>query len=167
MRKYRLVLQRLMVFVLAINLQACGSIQQMVQGTITSTATLTYTPTLIPTATLTPTQTPTPTATPNLAATQQYDDFFSLVQMYFDAGHVSVVEGEYKILADFSEELNQNFGYQWKETGVLAKDFIVKADFDWSVADQKNYSGCGYVFRYDQNDDYYMLALDALDGVLM
>ncbi|MBE0681793.1 MAG: hypothetical protein IH589_07740 [Anaerolineales bacterium] len=148
-------------------LNACGAIAQGSAPTVTNTSA----PTLTPTITLTPTQTPIPTATPNLAATQQYDDFLALVQEIYDAGQMSTTEGTYKKLDDYSDQLAMSFGYQWAPTGLEAKDFIIRADFDWEVANQKNYSGCGYLFRQDLtknifNGYYYIVALDGLNGVL-
>lgn len=153
----------------AMNLQGCDTVQQMIQGTQTPTSTITYTPTITPspTATLTPTNTPTPTITPNLTATQQYETFSLIVQEIYDAGQIPTLEGTYKKLGDFSEQLAQQFGYKWSNTGVKAKEFIIRADFVWSIAHQKNYSGCGYVFREKSKDFYYLIALDALDGVLL
>ena len=57
------------------------------------------------------------------------------------------------------------YGYRWTPTGLDSKDFIIRADFDWEVANQKNYSGCGYVFRQESENHYYVTALDALNGV--
>src|SRR3972149_614429 len=167
MRKNQLILKLFVIIVLGINLQACGSIQQMIQGTPTPTPTITLTPSLTPTApsTLTPTKTPTPTATPNLTATQQYMDFISLAQKFHETGQVSTTEGSYQKLDDFSDELAMEYGYRWTPPGLDSKDFIIRADFDWEVANQKNYSGCGYVFRQESESHYYVTALDALNGV--
>jgi len=161
-----------LIFILiTTNLLGCNSIQQMIAGTPTPTPTLTHTPTLTPTLTPTvtpsPTQTPTPTITPNLTATEQYNQFLAIVQTIYDAGQISTLDGTYKKLDDFSDEYATNFGYRWSKTGIGAKDFIIRANFDWSIAHQKNYSGCGYVFREKSDEFYYMMALDALDGVLL
>jgi hypothetical protein len=158
-----MTLKLLVIVLLGINLQACGSAQQMIQGTPTfiPTPSLTLTDTL----TLTPTITPSPTVTPNLTATRQYEDFMSLVQKVREAGQISTTEGSYQKLDDFSDELAMEYGYQWTSTGVDAKDFIIRADFNWEVANQKNYSGCGYIFRQESNTHYYVTALDALNGV--
>lgn len=146
---------------------ACGAIA----AEPTATATNTPLPTFTPTITSTPTKTPIPTATPNLAATQQYDEFTSLVQKFYDAGHITTTEGTYYKLEDYSDELAMSYGYQWTPTGLEAKDFIIRADFDWEVANQKNYSGCGFMFRQkatnNYSDYYYIIALDALNGVLL
>lgn len=144
-------------------LSACGAIAQGSAPTATNTSA----PTLTPTITLTPTKTPIPTATPNLAATQQYEDFLALVQEIYDAGQISTTEGTYKKLDDFSDQLAMSYGYQWTPTGLEAKDFIIRAEFDWEVANQKNYSGCGFLFRENSNGYYYIIALDGLNGVLL
>lgn len=125
--------------------------------------------TLTPTITLTPTKTSTPTATPNLAATQQYEDFIAMVQKIYDAGQISTLDGQYIKLDDYSDELAMKFGYRWLPTDINAKSFIIRADFDWDVANQKNYSGCGFMFRQnpEQTDLYYMIALDGVNGVLL
>jgi hypothetical protein len=153
---------------LSIILSACGANAPVVTPTVTITNTP-VPPTFTPTITLTPTKTPTPTATPNLAATQQYEDFLAMVQKIYDAGQISTLEGTYSKLDDYSDELAMEYGYQWTSTGVSAKSFIVRADFDWSVANQKNYSGCGYMFRQEPNDPslYYLIALDGLNGILL
>lgn len=129
-------------------------------------------PTSTPTITLTPTKTPTPTATPNIVATQQYEDFIAMVQKIYDAGQISTLDGKYIKLDDYSDELAMSYGYRWIPTGVNAKSFIVRADFEWEVANQKNYSGCGYLFRQDPDPNYlgqyyYIVALDGLNGVLL
>ena len=68
------------------------------------------------------------------------------------------------------------YGYNLTPTGFDAKSFIIRADFDWEVANQKNYSGCGYSFRQElvsspgttYNQQYqYIVALDGVNGVLM
>ncbi len=143
MRKNHLILKLFVIILLGINLQACGSIQQMIQGTPTFTPTftptITLTPSLTPTATLTltPIITPSPTITPNLTATQQYENFISLVQKFHEAGQITTTEGDYQKLDDFSDELAMTYGYQWTPTGLDSKDFIIRADFAWEVANQK------------------------------
>ncbi|HET9907208.1 MAG TPA: hypothetical protein VFQ23_11220, partial [Anaerolineales bacterium] len=133
----------------------------------TSTATSTLVPTITPTITLTPTKTPTPTATPNLTATQQYNDFAALVQKIYDAGQISTTEGSYARVDDFSDALAMDYGYSWFPTGIQAKDFILRAQFDWEVANQKNFSGCGYIFRQESDQYYYLIVLDAINGVFL
>ena len=153
---------------LTLILSACGASAPAATSTPTNTATATNTlaPTFTPTVTLIPTRTPKPTATPNLAATQQYEDFFAVVQKIHEAGQISTLGGTYSKLDDYSDELAMSYGYSWNPTGKNAKSFIVRADFDWEVANQKNYSGCGYMFR-QAGQYYYIIALDGLNGVLL
>lgn len=151
---------------LSIVLSACGA----GAPAATPTASVTHTPippTFTPTVTQMPTRTPRPTATPNLTATQQYENFVALVQRIYNAGQISTMDGTYIKLDDFSDELAMSYGYRWKPTGVDAKDFILSADFDWSVANQKNFSGCGFVFRQESAQYYYLIALDAINGIFL
>lgn len=161
---------------LTVTITACGAIAPAATATALPSATATNTelPTFTPTITLTPTKTPTPTATPNLVATQQYDDFIAMVQKIYEAGQISTLEGTYSKLDDYSDELAMRYGYSWSPTGKSAKNFIVRADFDWEVANQKNNSGCGYQFRREDpaaenhfGEDYYLVALDGLNGVIL
>lgn len=162
-RKYfRSVLMIACVFVL--NLSACTNAPSLPTATPTSAATNTPKPTA--TNTSIPTRTPSPTITPNLAATQQYEDFFSLVQKYYDAGQISTTEGKYVELEDYQHDIANKLSYEWAETGVTAKNFIVRADFEWSNAiNTANISGCGFVYRVQPNQDHYLIVLDAFSGV--
>src|SRR5262245_25694090 len=129
-------------------LSACGAIAPEATPTVTASATNTATaaPTATPTVTLTPTRTPRPTATPNLAATEQYEEFFSVVQKIHDAGQISTTEGKYVEVDDYMDEVASKLSYSWTETGVKAKNFIVQADFMWSSAVKTtNLSGCGFI----------------------
>jgi hypothetical protein len=136
----------------AFNLQACGSIQQIIQGsptpTPTETPTLTFTPTLTPTPTLKPTPTLTSTATPNLVATQQYEAFLPLVQKYFDAGYIPSMNGTYYQLDDYSDSLAKRGNYQWATLGMNVTNFIIKSRVTMSTANKSApETGCGIVFR--------------------
>jgi len=138
------------VFV-ALNLQACDAVQQMIRGTPTPTPTLTHTPTPTltptPTYTLTPTITPSPTATPNLVATQQYETFFSKLQKYVDAEYISTTNGKYQNLGDHSLSLAKQGYFQWGMNGVNVKNFIVRSDVTMQTASRTiSRSGCGFVF---------------------
>ncbi len=151
---------------LTLILSACGV--SAPEATPTSTVTNTpIPPTFTPTVTLTPTKTPKPTATPNLIATQQYEDFMALVESIHAAGQISTLDGTYKRLDDYSDELAMGYGYSWNPTSVSAKNFIARAEFDWEVANQKNYSGCGYMFRQQSNQYYYLITLDAINGIFL
>ena len=152
--------------VLVLLLSACGNALSLPIASQTPTRAAANT--LEPTATLTsiPTRTPKPTITPNLAATQRVEEFSALVQKYFDAGQISTTEGEYIELDDYQHELANKLSYQWTETGVTAKNFIVRADLEWSNAiNTANTSGCGFVYRSQSNGDHYLIILDAINGI--
>lgn len=149
-------------------LSACGagSAAEPPTASVTDTPAATSTPTLIPTATSTPTRTPLPTKTPNLAATQQYEDFFAVVQKVQAAGQIPTTEGKYMKLDDFQDEVSNKLSYAWAETGVDARNFIVQADFEWSSAvNTTNLSGCGFVYRIQSDGDHYLIVLDSFSGI--
>ena len=145
-------------------LSACASAPSIPTATPTRATTNTSEPTA--TSTSTPTITPSPTVTPDFTATQQYADFLSMVQKYYEAGQISTTEGEYVVLDDYQDELASKLAYAWTETGVSAKNFIVRADFEWSNAiNTLNFSGCGFIYRMQSNKDHYVIILDAFNGV--
>src|SRR5688500_14582870 len=151
---------------LVLMLSACGVSAPAATSTLPATVTSTVVPTFTATLTLTPTKTPSPTATPNLVATQQYDDFFAVVQKIHEAGQISSTDGNYLELDDYSDEVATKLSYEYAETGVSAKNFIVRGDFEWSNAvNTTNISGCGFVYRVQPNMDHYLIVLDAFSGV--
>jgi len=159
-----------MMMALALVLSACGASVPSPAFTSTAppqpSATQTLAPTFTPTVTLTPTRTPKPTATPNMTATQQYNDFFAVVQKIHDAGQISTTDGKYVELANYEDEVASKLSYSWGNTSVGAKNFILQADFLWSTAIKTtNLSGCGFVYRMQPNKDHYLILLDAYAGV--
>jgi len=153
---------------LTLILSACGASAPAATPTVPATATVTATiaPTFTPTVTFTPTRTPKPTATPNLAATQQYEDFFAVVQKIHDAGQISTTEGKFVELDDYGDDLASKLSYSWGDTSVSARNFIVQADFEWSTAIKTtNLSGCGFVYRIQPNKDHYLILLDSYAGI--
>lgn len=152
MRKHRFVIAGCILAFLAVTLQSCNSIQQILQGTPTPTATLTptltATPTLTPTSTPTPTFTPTSTATLDLAATQQYEVFFPLVQEYYAAKYISSTEGTYYRLDDYSDSLAKQGYYHWTTLGMHVRNFVLRSHVKMSTANEMSPStGCGLAFR--------------------
>jgi len=114
-------------------------------------------PTLTPTRTVTPTITPSPTITPNSTATQQVQDFMTRVEEYHEAGYISTTEGTYRNLKNYSDAWAQINYYQWLPTGLSPSNFIIRSDISWeSASAAANSSGCGYVFRLQENTDHYM-----------
>lgn len=140
--KQHLVLQWFIVSLIAINLQACDSVQQLIQGTPTSTSTP------IPTATTRPSITPSPTSTPNLAATQQYESVFALVQGYFKDGNVPSMNTAPIYLQDYSDSLAEDGSYQWATVGLNVKNFILSTHITMTTANSLSIrTGCGIAFR--------------------
>lgn len=121
----------------------------------------TSTPTLEPTSTITPTATITltPTATLNVTATKQTEDFAALVENYHEAGYVSSTTGTYNFLGTNVSKWAQLNYYIWEEMDYSPTNFIIKSDISWrSASPAANSSGCGYVFRLqdDEDSDHYM-----------
>jgi hypothetical protein len=164
--KHKYFYSALMIAVsLFLFLSACGSTPGI--PIVTSTSAITNTPEATITNTAIPSRTPSPTLTPDLAATQQYEDFLAFVQKYHDAGQISTTEGEYMKLDDYEHAVANKLSYEWTETGIMAKNFIIRADFEWTNAvNTTNISGCGFVYRVQEsNQDHYLIILDASSGV--
>ena len=156
----------MIALVLVLFLSACASAPSAPTASQTPTRAATNTPEPTATNTSTPTITPSPTITPNVIATRQYEDFYALVQKYYEAGQISTTEGEYVELDDYQDESALKLQYSWTETGVKAKNFIVRSDFEWSNGvNVVNTSGCGFVYRVQPNQDHYLIILDAFSGV--
>ena len=165
MRKYHLLLKLFIIALLGLNLQACGSVQQMVQGTPTFTPTTTATPThtFTSTPTLTPTQTPTPTSTPNLAATQKYESFQSSLEKFASDGIIPSLEGEYHSLDDYSKSLAKSGYFNWATYDEFKPtNFIIQAKVKIANATTENVfkSGCGFVFEDVFSNHALFFALD-------
>jgi len=153
MRKNRLF-EILLLIVLGFNMQACGAVQELIQGTPTPTPTLTYTPTLTPTSTLTPTETltptstPTSTATPDFIATQKTEEFSEVAKAYFDDAFLETVYGEYYFLDDSIQNLAKMGYYQWETYNLSIRNLILRTDVRMVTANKaSNSTGCGIVFR--------------------
>ncbi|MEO7841736.1 MAG: hypothetical protein ABIU06_20525, partial [Anaerolineales bacterium] len=90
--------------VLPLMLSACGASVPSVPTVISTRAvTNTSEPTVTATQTAIPTITPSPTVTPDIAATQQYEDFFALVQKIHEAGQIPGTDGKYLELDDYRD----------------------------------------------------------------
>lgn len=127
--------------------------------TLVPTSTATSAPTATATLTSTPTKTPKPTITPNDTATQRTSDFLDKVQEYKDAGYISTTDGTYTYLGDYKDSWNQINYYIWNPTPFSPTDFIITSEISWrSASSAANSSGCGYVFRLQDNanNDHYM-----------
>ena len=114
-----------------------------------------------PTATKTPkpTNTPLPTATPNVAATQQIEELNTRLQSYLDEGYITTSDGNLYQLDDYNLDWAQiNFFSDLTRVGYdnKVKNFVFRADFHWENAVKNpETSGCGIIFRYQDNGDFY------------
>jgi len=146
MRKFYLTLNLILIFLAGIHLQACSSVQQMIQGTPTYTPTNTQTPspTYTPTSTITSTLTKTPT--PNATATEfsnRGDLMHQEIQKYVELGYLSESTGSYNELPNFKTSLARVAKYKWQTTSFSGSNYVVSAHFSWNTASYSNYSGCG------------------------
>jgi hypothetical protein len=130
----------------------------------TNTPVPTNTPKATATSTPKPTTTPRPSPTANLAATQAYEDFSVKAKEYFDAGYITSSNGSYDKVEDFSDSWAQIGWYQWTPTDFSPTNFILKTDVSWTSASKTpDVSGCGFVFRLQEDEDHYVVLL-SLDG---
>jgi len=130
----------------------------------TSTPAYTNTPVSTSTRTPKPTQTPYPTKTPNLAATQQFDDWTTEIQQYYDKGYIDTTDGKLKKLDNFSNSWAQIGWYRWWSINETAGDFIYSAHFRWSSASKTpNPSGCGVMYAIQDDGSDYAVFLTPLE----
>jgi hypothetical protein len=129
----------------------------------TNTPTPTNTATLTPTVTLTPTKTPKPTITPNLAATQQYDSFYTWVEKFSAEGSIPSAKGKYNPMDDFSDSFAKSGYFTWATyTNLESTNFILQAKVKIANATTENSSksGCGFVFMDTFSNHALFFALD-------
>lgn len=153
MKKRSLIyLSFFVLFVLVAGTACAGSAPEPTSTPLPPTPTLPP-PSKTPAPTITPIP-PTPTITPDLAATQQYEDFFSIVQKYYDAGILPSLEGTYQAMGDYSDATTEAGKYHWATYDNPISNFIVRADVLLETAHSPaSQSGCGFVFNtIDENN---------------
>jgi len=99
-------------------------------------------------------------------ATAQSQSMFDRVQELYDQGYLGTTAGTYYRVPDFDESWAQLNWYQWWPTGIYPTDFVVRADLAWESASETAdwwISGCGFVFRLNEDGDHYVVYL-GLDG---
>jgi hypothetical protein len=127
----------------------------------TNSPTHANTKTKAPTKTPKPTSTPRPSETPDIAATQQYGEFFTLMQTFEEKGYVDSTDGSVYELSPFREEWAQIGWFRWWTYDFVGSDMVFNAHFKWSTASTTpDTSGCGVLFGLQENDDYYVVFLD-------
>jgi hypothetical protein len=153
-RRFSLII----VVILFFNLMAACT--QASISTPTGTATLVP---VTPTNTAKPTSTPKPTATLNVAATKQYEDFFSQVEGFKDQGYIPDTKGTYVKLQDFNESWAQLGWFRWwhQDFDINITNFVLDAHFSWESASAvSENSGCGIVFALQEDGKNYSVFLD-------
>jgi len=165
MNKY-FSLIKMFSFIVCVLLLSCGvftSPLPAATSTPTSAPTNTISPTntFAPTKTPKPTSTPEPSATPDTAATQQYGEFYSLIQTFEEKGYVDSTHGSVYELSPFMEEWAQIGWFRWWPYEFAVSDLVFKANFKWSTASATpDISGCGVIFGLQENEEYYAVFLD-------
>ena len=110
----------------------------------------------------------TSTAVAIASATAQAQPMADIVSQLFTDGYITRTEGDYYQLDDFDEAWAQLGWYAWWPASYdddLA-DFVVHTHAAWTSASDKANpwdSGCGFVFRAIDQDNYYVTFL-GLDG---
>jgi hypothetical protein len=106
------------------------------------------------------------TAQAQASATAQASALSDLAQALYDQEIITRADGIYRVLEDYEYSWAKLNYYQWVFTDYYPTDFILKADLSWeSASDTANWwnSGCGYVFRLNEEGDHYLTFL-SLDG---
>jgi hypothetical protein len=139
---------------------ACGLVSSLLPAptpTPTSTPTSTPLPTATPQPTGTPTSTPQPTETPDVAATQQYEDFYTVVQKQFDAKVIPSLDGVYTPLKDQTIASAKNGFYEWNQFKHATDNFILRAEVTMETANRSSAtSACGFVFRTTSDTGHFV-----------
>lgn len=144
-------------------LSACGlaSTPEPSPTTIPSKTPLppTFTPEATATQTPRPSFTPRPSPTKNLEATAQYENMALKAKEYFDAGYITTSSGTaFKRLPTYKNEWAQIGWYQWEYLPSSPSDFVIETDIEWeSASASADTSGCGFVFRLEDTDNYYVM----------
>jgi hypothetical protein len=108
----------------------------------------------------------TATAIAVVQATSMADTMFETVQGLYADGIINSTPGEYLRPFDFNENWAKLGWYIFYPTGLNEKNFILRTDASWrSASDTADWwnSGCGFVFR-EQDEDSHYLAYLGLDG---
>jgi hypothetical protein len=138
--------------------------------TIAPSSTSISTSTPIPTNTRPPTRTPrpqTPTPDEDQKATSIAADRSSVITELFNQKLLKSGDYDYYYALDgLDENWAQLFWYQWWETGMNAKNFVVQADIQFdSASNIANWpdSGCGFVYNAVDTDNHHITYL-GMDG---
>ncbi len=101
-----------------------------------------------------------------IAATAQAQPMVDLLTQLQGDGLLANMGGEYLRLADFDKSWAQLGWFQWFPTFISADNFVVRTDIAYETASTTSdwwVTGCGFVFRLQDNDNYYFVFMN-LDG---
>lgn len=102
----------------------------------------------------------------NQALTEIVADMYSDVQWLYSNDLISTTNGTYSYLGDFDESVAQIGYLTWWNTGYTPSNFVVRTNVNWDTASRTSNwfeTGCGFVFRAEDNENFYFVFL-ALDG---
>lgn len=101
-------------------------------------------------------------------ATEVAQTLYSQIISLHEQGLISTTEGAYRPLEDTDATFAQIDWFIFNSFGLRKgiRNFVISADVDWKVASDsanQSSSGCGYGFRHDGDDSFYVAFL-TLDG---
>ncbi len=117
-----------------------------------------------------PTSPPEPTAentliplpTPVVAATEAMSPVMADVKDYYEKGYLPFENGQLYTLDDFSKTRPSIKVFDFTRTGQQSQDFALWADIELDSTGSTsypNYTGCGFVYRVQNNSDGYIAIL--------
>ena len=147
---------RILGFALALAALACGQVERVVTVVVTATDEPSVaSPTRPPVATQ-----PQATSAPVVSDLEVRTT--DLIQSFSNDGYLESTSGTFHAIPDFNETWAQLNWYQWWDTGFAPKDFVITAHTAWeSASDTADWwnSGCGFVFREEDEDNHYLAYL--------
>lgn len=109
-----------------------------------------------------------PTAAPGQPTTppEPKDDFGKDLAMLVSHGVISSSEGKVRKLSSLNETTNLLDNYDWYNIDSSPTNFVIRTVLNYETADANGdlyNSGCGFVFRYTDENNHYAV-FHALDG---
>lgn len=126
--------------------------------------TITNTPAEIEKSTSTPQPTDLPTSTS--VVEPRHDMMVQLINDLHQNDDLSTTDGQYHEVPDEELSFAKIGAYHWLDTGLILGDFVVQSEVSLdNSTDTPNLedAGCGYVFRYESEEDHYVIRL-TMDG---
>lgn len=94
------------------------------------------------------------------------ENFTEEVENYYANGYLSSTEGKALAITDYVMERALINWYSWRSAGINLDNFIIRTDLRWNTASETSNwwnTGCGFIFRLQDNNNYYGMFLN-LDG---